>query len=276
MYHPEEYDGLVCAEIPNEISNPDLFRMVLRHMLHGPCGSLNPNNVCMKNGKTRKNSYPKPFSSETTQTADAYPAYRRRDNGVTVRFRGATLDNRWVVLYNPYLLCKFDCHINIEICSRIKAVKYIYKYICKCNDRISFSLSSNSNPIIVDEIHNFQAGRWISPPEGAWRIFRFPLGDIKPSVIHLPLHLENYQPMTFKKRDCLRNVVNNPVQRKTMLTEFFFQNRTDRYAQSLNLTYVEFPDHFVWKADKRSWSPRQKKLVTQTKEVGHPDKQEIL
>ncbi|KAL4561943.1 hypothetical protein LXL04_034128 [Taraxacum kok-saghyz] len=41
-----------------------------------------------------------------------------------------------------------------------------------------------------------------------------------------------------------------------------FVNEIDRYqsgrfAKELNLTYVQFPDHFVWKADKKYWSPRQ-------------------
>ena len=128
MYEPEEYDEIVCPEIPNKSSNPHLYNMVVKHMLHGPCGELNPDNVCMKNG-TCKNSYPKDFCNETTQSKDAYPTYRRRDIGVTVTVRHAELDNRWVVPYNAYLLCKFDCHVNIEICSTTKAVKYIYIYI---------------------------------------------------------------------------------------------------------------------------------------------------
>lgn len=174
-----------------------------------------------------KNLYPKAFCCETTQTNDPYPTYRRRDNGVKVMVRGAKLDNRWVVPYNPYLLCKFDCHVNLEICSTIKAVKYIYKYICKGCDKISFAVSSNDHHETINEIDQFQAGRWISPPEAAWRIFRFSLGDIKPTVIHLPLHLEDYQPITFKKKERLTNIVANSSKRKTMLTEFFCskQNR---------------------------------------------------
>ncbi|KAJ9557179.1 hypothetical protein OSB04_011793 [Centaurea solstitialis] len=83
MYKPEEYDEVVCAEIPDTNSNPHLYNMVVKHMLHGPCGKLNPDNVCMKNG-TCKNSYPKDFCNKTTQSKDAHPTYRRRDNGVIV------------------------------------------------------------------------------------------------------------------------------------------------------------------------------------------------
>ncbi|GKB09793.1 uncharacterized protein Tco_0843716, partial [Tanacetum coccineum] len=45
---PEEYDQVVSAEIPDEKENPHLHKMVVKHMLHGPCGKLNPNNFCMK------------------------------------------------------------------------------------------------------------------------------------------------------------------------------------------------------------------------------------
>ncbi|GJY02635.1 hypothetical protein Tco_0360787 [Tanacetum coccineum] len=109
----------------------------------------------MKKG-TFKNSYPKAYSNEITQTTDAYPIYRRRDNGVTVKVRKAQLDNRWVIPHNAYLLAKFDCHINVEIYLTIKAVKYIYKYICKGCDRITFAMSSSDASSLIEEIDQYQ------------------------------------------------------------------------------------------------------------------------
>ena len=41
------------------------------------------------------------------------------------------VDNRNVVPYNAGLLLKYDCHINVEICTSVSSVKYIYKYIYK-------------------------------------------------------------------------------------------------------------------------------------------------
>ncbi|XP_074266504.1 uncharacterized protein LOC141589779 [Silene latifolia] len=58
---------------------------------------------------------------------------------VCVTVRGSQLNNRWVVPYNPYLLAKYDCHLNVEICSTFKAVKYMYKYVYKGHDRVSFA-----------------------------------------------------------------------------------------------------------------------------------------
>jgi len=39
------------------------------------------------------------------------------------------LDNRWVVPYNPTLLMRYNCHINVEVSSSIKGCKYLYKYV---------------------------------------------------------------------------------------------------------------------------------------------------
>ena len=36
-----------------------------------------------------------------------------------------------MVPYNPWLLLMFDSHINVEMCSTVKACKYIFKYIFK-------------------------------------------------------------------------------------------------------------------------------------------------
>jgi hypothetical protein len=44
------------------------------------------------------------------------------------------------VPYNPYLLRLFNCHINVEACGSIKAVKYLFKYIYKGHDRTSVAM----------------------------------------------------------------------------------------------------------------------------------------
>ena len=60
---------------------------------------------------------------------DSCPVYRRREDGQKVKVRKEWLDNRWVVPYNPVLLMRYNCHINVEICCSIKSVKYLYKYM---------------------------------------------------------------------------------------------------------------------------------------------------
>jgi hypothetical protein len=77
-------------------------------MIHGPFGTLNINSPCMEDG---------------------YPRYRRRDNGITASVGKYDVDNQWVVPYNPYLLMKYNAHINVEVCATVKSIKYLFKYV---------------------------------------------------------------------------------------------------------------------------------------------------
>ncbi|PWZ30743.1 hypothetical protein Zm00014a_021326 [Zea mays] len=153
---PEQYDLLISAEIPYK-KYPELRKMVIKHMMHGPCGSLNPNCPCTKGRASCKNHYPWPFCDATLQGKDSYPIYRRRDDGRKEKVRGYKLDNRWVVPYNPYLLRLFNCHINVEACGSIKAVKYLFKYIYKGHDRASVVMRDASKADDdVDEIKQYR------------------------------------------------------------------------------------------------------------------------
>ena len=96
---------------------------------------------CLKDGKSSKR-FPKAFSAVTTTSEDGYPLYRRRNDDRAVIVGGARLDNRWVVPYNPLLLLKFNAHINVEICSTVSAVKYLYKYVYKGHDRAIVGIKS--------------------------------------------------------------------------------------------------------------------------------------
>ena len=48
-----------------------------------------------------------------------------------------TLDNRWIVPHNRYLLAKYRSHINLEIIGSVGAIKYLFKYITKGQDKIT-------------------------------------------------------------------------------------------------------------------------------------------
>ena len=132
---PEDFDKLVCAEIPDKNLLPKLFETVSNCMIHGPCGNMNPQAPCMVDGKCSKR-YFRDFTEITSTNEYGYPLYRRRNNGQTIVKGNNILDNRWIVPYNPYLCQKYDCHINVEICSSICSVKYLYKYVYKGPDRV--------------------------------------------------------------------------------------------------------------------------------------------
>ena len=77
---PEDYDSIVCAEIPDKEQFPELHKTVTTLMMHGPCGLSNPNSPCMVDGKCSK-QFPKDFVEKTFAAADGYPHYRRRNDG---------------------------------------------------------------------------------------------------------------------------------------------------------------------------------------------------
>ncbi|XP_042970258.1 uncharacterized protein LOC122302876 [Carya illinoinensis] len=252
LYAPESFDKIVSAEIPDKNTNLHLHNAVIKHMMHGPCGVLNPTNICMKKNGCCKSQYPKSFASGTTVGNDCFPIYKRSYNRIIVKVRGHNLDNRWVVPYNPYLLTTFDCHINVEICSTIKAVKYLYKYIYKGHDRIAFNLVSEQNNQQIDEIQQFQSARWIAPPEAMWRIYGFIVNEMYPAVYSLHLHLEDQHQVTFRANEDLINVLNSDRSAKSMLTEFFALNRVDENA--IILLYKEFPEFYVWSQQYKEWT----------------------
>jgi len=177
----EDIDNVVCAEIPDPNVDAELYRIVTTNMLHGPCTPQR----CMKNGRCSK-SFPKPFEQNTTIQEDGYPRYCRRENRLPVIIRGHAYDNRWVVPYNPYLSKRYNAHINVEVCSGVRAVKYIYKYVYKGHDRATVAVDNGQDQ--NDEITMFQDARYVGAPEAAWRLLHYPLQRRAPSICRLQVH----------------------------------------------------------------------------------------
>ena len=159
LVSPDKYDLIIAAEILEKGKNPHLYSLVIKHMMHSLCGDLNPKNICMKSNGRCRSQYRRSFCAHIQFGHDYFPLYRQHDDKQVIKVRGRELDNRWVVSYNPYLFGKFDCHINVEICSTIKAVKYLYKYVYKRQDRVSFSVGSTSASNEINEIDMFQTAR---------------------------------------------------------------------------------------------------------------------
>ncbi|XP_019430714.1 PREDICTED: uncharacterized protein LOC109338037 [Lupinus angustifolius] len=202
------------AEIPHYDEEPQLHHAVLIHMAHGPCGTLNPNAPCMKDGRCKK-CFPKIFCTQTRQGSDSYPEYKRRCHEPVTLNRCVTIDNQWVVPYNPWLLLKYDCHINVEICSSIKSITYLYKYVYKGPDRIAMEVHRGIN---TDEIQQYVDARWISALEALWKIFGFNLYQLYPSVVRLQTHLPNRQQVRFYDHQMINDILNDDHNSKIMIT----------------------------------------------------------
>ena len=191
---PEDVDNIVSAELPpspyqegiteeEKAHRKPLWDIVLTNMIHGPCGQHNPKCQCMENGACTK-KFPKPFSKETIVDEDiSHPIYRRRspqDGGLTAEKGGKTIDNSWVVPYNPYCTIRYNCHINVEICASAMASKYLYKYVTKGPDRAMVSTEVGQQT--RDEIREYEDMRSIGSSEACWKLFAFPVAENKPPV----------------------------------------------------------------------------------------------
>ena len=260
-------DKVISAEIPSKQENPVLHDIVMRNMIHGPCGRLNPQCVCMKDNFCSKN-FPKDFISETICADDGYPLYRRRkpcEGGHTgvkkVRGKNVTVDNRFVVPYSPYLCEKYDCHINVEVCNSINAIKYVIKYVNKGNDMAAFAFQRH-NP--SDEIDIFQAARYVSCSEACWRIFGYHIHKHYPAVINLQVHLPNGQRVLFTPENAQDKAQHPP---KTTLTAFFALCQRYHSPQTRNIISADrkfvknllssnVPQYFTFVDKGKVWKPR--------------------
>ncbi|OWY92809.1 Helitron helicase [Phytophthora megakarya] len=213
----------------------------IRNFLRLPCTG--------EDGKCSKR-FPKAFVDETGVDGDGYPVYRRRHPGpvksassqgsrlpTTVRFvskrvqtpmaRGrrsrreaVVVDNRWVVPYNPYLCQKYNCHVNMEICSTVQSVKYLYKYVYKGQDRATVTLRPHQQDTSIssendggadrdsiDEIQQYLDGRYLSPPEACWTIFKYDMQEKSHHVHQLPVHEEGKQLVHYSTTAAIQDII---------------------------------------------------------------------
>lgn len=212
-------DRIISAEIPDRQMQPGLYESIKKFMIHGPCGDHNPSLPCMVDGKC-KDHFPYNLHQHTLIPENGtYADYRRRDDGRTCevprrRAGGGhhhemfQANNGWVVPYNPYLIAKYDCHINVQVATSVEAFKYIFKYIFKGNDEASVAFAEDGHPERQhDEIRNFVNSRYITAPEAMWRIFEFPLHGKSHTVLRMSIHLEGEERVFFQEG----NTCNGPA-----------------------------------------------------------------
>ena len=156
-----QVDRLICVQFPDLYEDLYFFNAIKQCMVHGLYGTRNIKALWMKNGKCTK-SHPKDFVEATTMDQNGYRIYCRRNRDQLYMMGRHKVDNRDVVLYNPYLSRMFNCYINVKVCAGIRCVKYIYKYIYKSHDRTTMVLGG------VDEIQQYLDASYIGPVEAAW------------------------------------------------------------------------------------------------------------
>ncbi|XP_043479916.1 uncharacterized protein LOC122509746 [Leptopilina heterotoma] len=249
---PESVDHFISAEIPDENINSTLHKIIMQNNIHGPCGDW-----CLVDGKCSKH-FPKDFQDDTIMGDNSYVLYRRRDTGKTYeRPNGYIVDNRHVVPYCPVLSQIFNCHINVEIVSSIKSVKYLYKYIYKGHDAASIIITNvdGQNSIDYNEIRHYEENRYVGPVEAVWRILSKPLAKKSHSVNRLPIHLPNEQNVIIREGQENREI-SFLLEKKTKLLDYFDLNKRDSNAH--RYYYSEIPEHYTWISDSLEWRPRKR------------------
>ncbi len=197
--------------------------------------------------------------------------------------------NRWVVPYNPYLTMRYQCHINVEVCSSITAVKYLYKYVYKGHDRalvvvqpeagalpvitpqaVASGADGNNVPTARDEVQNYLDGRYVSANEACHRLFAFDLHSMHPNVYRLAVHLPNEHTTYFPEGTTVGEAMmrnnsttltgwcdfNQKAKSEYAVKAILVRNRNDPAPQlfaALTTLYPDYPEITVWSKCKKAW-----------------------
>ncbi|XP_072398185.1 uncharacterized protein [Diabrotica undecimpunctata] len=263
---PNKVDAVISAEIAYVEVYPGLYEVVIKNMIHGPCGTLNQNSPYMVDAKCSKR-YPRTLISETITGNNGYPLYRRRSTADNVRStivklnqQDIEIDNRWIVAYSPILSKTFKAHINVESCHSVKSIKYICKYVIKGSDMAVIGINAeNSNDT------QYQMGRDVSSNETVWRIFSFLIHERHSTVVHLVV--QNRQRVYFTAQNAVKRAAEPP---STTLTSFFEIYQNDNFAQTL--LYSEIAKYYTWnKSSRRFIRRKQGKPVPEYPDVYSTD-----
>lgn len=253
LRHASDIDRCIYAEIPDKVTDPELYTLVKEFMIHGPCGPEHKSCPCMVGNKCSKN-FPKTFNESTFIDESGYAIYKRPDNGRSIKKSGVELYNGSVVPYSSRLLREYQAHINVEWCNQFGSIKYLFKYINKGPDRITAAIEEEDK----DEIQEYLDCRYLSACEAAWRIFKFDIHHRYPAVERLPFHLPNEHSVIFDATESIDFTLVKESTNTTKFLKWMELNETDEIAK--DLLYVEIPKYFVWNKQDRIWTPRKKGL----------------
>ena len=198
---------------------------------------------------------------------DSYPRYRRRSpaiGGHTCNKRyerkQMTITNQNVVPYSPYLLERYQCHVNVEMCYSIKAIKYLCFYPLKGEDLINIKVDM---PNINDEIHCHEVKRYISACSAVLSLMEVPRVKIYPPVEQLPIHLKNEQSVVYKPNPNSAIDAITSQQVMTPLEAYFHRNQVMPNEAAKKYKYEDFPGHYIYDTEEirhrkeKTWQERK-------------------
>ncbi len=149
-----------------------------------------------------------------------------------------------------YFIAKYNAHINVEICSSISSVKYLYKFVYKGHDRATAVLESRN------EIKQYLDARYVSAFKVVWRLFTFKSHDSFRSITQLQVHLPDEQRVVFHENVGIAQVLDIEKHMNMTLTKYLETNKVDPKAQEIN--YADFLSKFTWNNMAKKWAKRHR------------------
>jgi hypothetical protein len=156
----EDVDNVICCEIPDPAEHPELYRIVMKQMIHTCRDSCDPDHRGTPEEPYCNNHFPAEFTPHTYLDERGFLKPRRRHpsepggrEGRTTA--GATVGNDRVVPYNPYLLLKYDCHLNVLIATSVSCIGYLFKYLHKGGSNAAYYLQATSLSVFHGLLQHF-------------------------------------------------------------------------------------------------------------------------
>ncbi|XP_029149693.1 uncharacterized protein [Arachis hypogaea] len=142
----------------------------------------------------------------------------------------------------------------------MQSKKYLYKSCYKGPDPVAIEVHKGSH---VETVQQFVDARWIAAPEACWRIFKFNLYQMYPSVKRLQIHLPNQHQVSFYDHQTIPEILNDDYFSRIMLIEFFALN-WEEDQQSRHLMYRKIPEYYTWHNKQKEWHQHK----TQRRSIG--------
>ena len=139
--------------------------------------------------------------------------------------------------------------MNVEVCTTVRSVKYIFKYIHKGNDAAHVEIRQNY--LNHDEILQHLNVRYVGPHQAVFRIMQYKMHDKSHIIIRLAVHLPLQQNVCYRNGNEQRALDRG---QNTTLTAFFKLNQEDVNARQY--LYHEIPQHYTFNQQGKKWTRR--------------------
>ncbi|GBM34194.1 hypothetical protein AVEN_30128-1, partial [Araneus ventricosus] len=229
-----DIDKFVSAELPDPCTDLRLFQIVTKCMVHGPCGTININSPCRRDGQCCK-SFPKQFKDDTEENVNGYPIFRRRatepvqvgnipliTDGLSHIILGCLKNLMRILMLKFVLQLKVS---NTYIKTYIKNILYVYKG----HDAASIKIQKEG-ALDHDEILSFDE-------------------------VRVAVHLPQQQPNVYQDGQ-EAEAIERAALRRTTLTSWFELNKDDPSAHKIS--YSDIPQYYAFDKSTTNWKKHQR------------------